>query len=136
MQNSSHQQTPLITSASKNLMKHQYFFVFFHFQNLIYIIYGCKLIHKKQEIIFTKRLQRVCICSTSESGMFLFLESFGNRVLRAFWIISIIRDLTIFMSYTGPVCQLSGHQKSICLIFTVGETHGPVQSKRKSHSPV
>ena len=24
------------------------------------------------------------------------------------------------MSYTGPVCQLSGHQKSICPVFTAG----------------
>ena len=32
-----------------------------------------------------------------------------------------VRDLTIFMSYTGPVCQLNGDEKSICPVFTVRE---------------
>ena len=32
-----------------------------------------------------------------------------------------LRDLAIFMGYTGPVCQVSGHQKSICPVFTVRE---------------
>ena len=32
-----------------------------------------------------------------------------------------LRDLTIFMSYAGPMCQLSGHQKSVCPVFNAEE---------------
>ena len=47
------------------------------------------------------------------------------------------RDPTIFMSYMGLVCQLSGHQRSICPVFTAGEkVMVPLKAKEKSHSPM
>ena len=47
-----------------------------------------------------------------------------------------VRDLTIFMSYTRQVCQVSGHEKNICPVFTVGEkVMVPFKVKEKrSHS--
>ena len=44
-----------------------------------------------------------------------------------------LREVTIFMSYMGPVCQVSGHQKSICPVLTVGEkVMVPFKVKEKS----
>ena len=48
-----------------------------------------------------------------------------------------LRDLTIFMSYMRLVCQVSGHQESICPVFTTGEkVMVPFKVKEKSHSPI
>ena len=51
--------------------------------------------------------------------------------------INSFRDLTIFMSCMGLVCQLSDHQRSICPVFTAGEkVMVPFKAKEKSHSPM
>ena len=47
------------------------------------------------------------------------------------------RDHTTFMSYTGPVYQLSGHQKSIMPVFIAGEKPlVPFKIEEKSHDLV
>ena len=49
----------------------------------------------------------------------------------------MVKDLTIFMSCTGLVCQLTDHQKSACPVFNEGKMLiVPFKVKEKSLSPI